>query len=349
MTTAPPNVGFERPRTTDPLAIDSLDDGALDELPFGVICIDRHGIILRYNLAEAQFARLDRTAVIGRGFFTEIAPCTATEQFEGTVRQVIDGPPNQGVVTFSYVFDFKFGAQEVEIDVAASSDHQRFYILVNRRSFLPIRSGPEARAPAPRLEELIIDDAGVLRDEREQRIVRAPQLLFDALLHTCDRVAPSTWEIFCHEWGVMWGRRTIVDLETEWLQRTSQGLRDQPMTVVAEEIVSVIQGQGWGSPTFDFSHSTHGALQIRVDNSILAAAGRGAGRRCSLLSGMLSAMFTHLASRRLVVEETRCMREGHPDCEFVVVGEGRAERLRKLAATGADFVTLLRDLDREQP
>ncbi|MCB9626802.1 MAG: PAS domain-containing protein [Sandaracinaceae bacterium] len=339
---------FSAQRGTDPLAIDALDDGALDELPYGVICIDAHGIILRYNIAEARFARLDRTAVIGRDFFTEVAPCTATPEFEGRVREVISQPPGRGVVAFNYVFDFKFGAQEVTIDVVASRDHQRFYLLVNRRTFLPMRSGPDARAHAPRLEELVSDEAGVLRDAREQRVVHAQQVLFDALLRTCDRVAPSTWEIFCREWGVMWGRRTVVDLETEWLERTGQSFRDQPMTVVAEEMVRVIQGQGWGAPTFDFTRATHGALRIRLDNSILAAAGRGTGRRCALLSGMLSAMFTHLASRRLVVEETHCTREGHPHCQFVVVGESRADRLRKLAATGADIDTVLRDLDVEE-
>lgn len=48
--------------------LDNLSDAALDELPYGVICLRRDGTILRYNLAEARLARLDRAVVLGRRF-----------------------------------------------------------------------------------------------------------------------------------------------------------------------------------------------------------------------------------------------------------------------------------------
>jgi photoactive yellow protein len=59
------------------IALESYDDTALDELPFGVICLDEHGTIVQYNLAEARLARLDRSRVLGKDFFRQIAPCTA--------------------------------------------------------------------------------------------------------------------------------------------------------------------------------------------------------------------------------------------------------------------------------
>ena len=102
--------------TADPLEIDRLDDGELDELPFGVICIDRDGTILRYNLAEARLARLDRTTVIGRGFFDEVAPCTDTPAFRGRFDRFAAGD-GAAVQSFRYLFDFKFGAQQVRIEM----------------------------------------------------------------------------------------------------------------------------------------------------------------------------------------------------------------------------------------
>ena len=75
----------------DPSRIDALPDADLDALPFGVICVDRTGRILRYNLAESRLARLDRRQVLGRNFFRTVAPCTQTPAFEGRFRLFVDG------------------------------------------------------------------------------------------------------------------------------------------------------------------------------------------------------------------------------------------------------------------
>lgn len=72
--------------SVDIFALDGYDDAQLDDLRFGVICLDAQGTILRYNLAEARLARLDRSKVVGRDFFRRIAPCTATPEFEGRCR-----------------------------------------------------------------------------------------------------------------------------------------------------------------------------------------------------------------------------------------------------------------------
>lgn len=92
--------------------VTTLSDAELDALPFGVICLDREGRVLRYNLAEARMARLDRAQVVGKHFFRRIAPCTATPEFEGRVQAFFAG--SQPLERFSYLFDFKFGAQQVE-------------------------------------------------------------------------------------------------------------------------------------------------------------------------------------------------------------------------------------------
>jgi photoactive yellow protein len=68
--TAPPEPRAESATTpTDPMQLDGRSDQELDTLPFGVIALDDEGTILRYNLYEAQFARLDRNQVLGRDFF----------------------------------------------------------------------------------------------------------------------------------------------------------------------------------------------------------------------------------------------------------------------------------------
>lgn len=59
----------------------SLSASELDDIPFGVIQVDRHGTILIYNQTQAALARLDPKTVVGKNFFTDIAPCTAETGF----------------------------------------------------------------------------------------------------------------------------------------------------------------------------------------------------------------------------------------------------------------------------
>ena len=83
-------------------------------MPFGVICLDAAGTIVRYNLAEARLARLDRAEVLGRHFFLEVAPCTNVPAFEGRVRAFQGSHEGRLAEAFSFLFDFQFGAQEVD-------------------------------------------------------------------------------------------------------------------------------------------------------------------------------------------------------------------------------------------
>ncbi|MEY3213309.1 MAG: hypothetical protein RIT28_3790, partial [Pseudomonadota bacterium] len=86
----------------------------LDGLPYGAILLDEGGRILSYNDTESRMARLPIEAVLGRNFFTEVAPCTRVKEFEGRFRALASG---QGlpVVSFDFVFPFPFGAQRVAV------------------------------------------------------------------------------------------------------------------------------------------------------------------------------------------------------------------------------------------
>lgn len=336
---------FQAARTLDALEVDRLEDEELDALPFGVICLDRYATILRYNTYEAQMARLDRADVVGRSFFEEIAPCTATPEFQGRFRDYVEGRIREPVVRFDYLFDFKFGAQHVTIELT-HVDQERFYLLVNRVKFDEPRRGAPVVAPVQR--ELVEPehDAGALRDQREQRVVRAPLPLFEALLRTCDRVAPKTWEVFCHEWGVQWGRRMVVDLEVDCLEATGQSLRERPMQEVCDRLSGHVEAQGWGTLRVDLSTAASGGVLLELERSALVAASRRHDqRRCFLLAGMLSAAFSHLAARRLHVEEVRCAAAGHPQCEFLVVGATRRTTVSGWVRQGADAHTILGKLE----
>jgi len=171
------------PSVVDAGTVEALSDAELDQLPFGVICLDGEGWIHRYNVAEAVFARLDRATVLGKHFFRQIAPCTATPEFEGRFQAFIRRPPTDCLVeTFRYIFDFSFGAQEVVIELVRGNIPNRYYFCVNRQQFLAARGSLPPGFAAPTQRELEaaeqVASVGILRDERQQRVTHVASSFF---------------------------------------------------------------------------------------------------------------------------------------------------------------------------
>lgn len=322
------------PTATD--AVDSLDDTALDELPFGVVGLDASAVVVRYNLAEARLARLDRQAVLGLPFFARVAPCTATDAFEGRVRRFLAGDTSGQ--RFKYVFDFRFGAQEVDVELVRGSGRCAVYLLINRARFLPKRADAEARAPGITLGELRPDEQaqGVRRVESSgvastQREAAVTMSFFSALKASWDRIAPEGGPLFSLAWGEAWGRREMIELDTVVAERDGIGLRELPTRAALNEVSAVLAARGLGRATFDFANGGAGIVLVNVERSLLAeAAGHSAAPRCALLAGYLQAVFSHLSAKRLTVREVCCSAQGHATCSFAVVGEAKRARLLDL-------------------
>ena len=325
------------PPSFDPFAIDECSDAALDELPFGVIGLDEEGTILRYNLAEARLARLDRNQVLGKSFFTRVAPCTATPEFEGRFRDFVRGGGARDVVRFEYLFDFKFGAQEVGIEIVRAPSASRFYLLVNRRKFIEARRDLPEGFAAPLQRELAPNEAaeGVRRDDVDRRVLEVPWSFLSALRVTCDEVAPEGWPLLCTAWGTQWGRAVAVDLETEALEAFALSIREVPLRTAMEMLSRGLARQGFGALRVDFSQASKAAFVVHLDRSALAeSAGRSKTTRCQIVSGMLGAVFTHLATRRIVARELTCKARGDATCTFVVVPDSRRRALENALASG---------------
>jgi photoactive yellow protein len=344
------------PPPSGSVGIDDRSDAELDSLGFGVIALDAEGTILRYNLYESRFARLDRNQVLGRNFFQEVARCTQTPEFEGRFRTIVDAPAG-AAVRFDYLFDFKFGAQRVDVEIVSvlPGAAGRFYLLINRRQV----EGPRPDFPAEKLaveqRALAPDEKerGVLRDDIERRFVDVPAAFFGALRATCDRLAPETWGVFANEWGVQWGRRAAVDLEASAIELGAESLRDLPMREVAKILAGYFGDRGWGLPAFEFNAIADGLVVVRLDRSALAEAARSTrgavDRSCHLVAGCLAGVLSAVAGRRLAGREVACRSGGAPSCELVVFGHERRTTVDAVLATGARGVDPVRSALRKSP
>jgi photoactive yellow protein len=94
-----------------------IDFATLDLLPYGIIVIDETGKILYYNSREEEIANRRKEDVIGKNFFTEIAPCTQVQEFYGRFQETMH---RVGLTaSFSFHFPFPERAREVEITLTS--------------------------------------------------------------------------------------------------------------------------------------------------------------------------------------------------------------------------------------
>jgi photoactive yellow protein len=94
-----------------------MDQTRLDALPYGFVVLDERDAVVEFNAFEAELARMRREDVLGRNFFTEVAPCTNVEQLGGWVRRArANGVDATTQVMF--VFGFRFGRRLVDITLS---------------------------------------------------------------------------------------------------------------------------------------------------------------------------------------------------------------------------------------
>ena len=124
--------------------IRGLSQEQLDALPIGVIELDGHGIVRRYNATEARAAGLDPRQVVGRHFFVEVAPCTSVREFRGRCEEMMQSPtPVRDELDF--VFRFRSGDRLAHLVFSWDPSADRLTILVD---LMGDRADHAARAAA---------------------------------------------------------------------------------------------------------------------------------------------------------------------------------------------------------
>ncbi len=107
-----------------------MTDQQLNKLAFGAVEVDGTGKILKYNATEGAITGRDPGAVIGKNFFTEVAPCTNRAQFKG----VFDAGVKQGKFSnlFEYTFDHQMKPTKVQVHMKNSVLGTTYWIFVKR-------------------------------------------------------------------------------------------------------------------------------------------------------------------------------------------------------------------------
>lgn len=108
--------------------LESATPGALDELDFGVIVMDRTGSVVGYNRFESELSGLSPDRVIGRNFFEAVGPCT--NNFMVAQRFADAAALDE---TIDYVFTYRMQPTPVRLRMLAGAGSDRQFLVVATR------------------------------------------------------------------------------------------------------------------------------------------------------------------------------------------------------------------------
>ncbi len=131
--------------STKDLNVFELSREVLDELPFGVITLDRCGTVLRFNREQAALARREAVQTVGLSFFNDVAPCTNVQTFRGRF-DAFAAQHDSGVEHFEFSFAFRWGRHDVSITLLRKAGHEDINILVRGES---MARATQAQSPEP--------------------------------------------------------------------------------------------------------------------------------------------------------------------------------------------------------
>lgn len=117
---------FDQPDIFD--LLEQASPAVLDAAGFGIVRMGPDGVVQAYNRAESTLSGLSPEKVIGRHFFTDVAPCT--NNFMVAQRFLDQASLDQ---TIDYVFTFRIKPTAVRLRLLRSPAAASMYLLVEKR------------------------------------------------------------------------------------------------------------------------------------------------------------------------------------------------------------------------
>lgn len=109
---------FDTPKLAE--AIEALSPAELDQLPFGVIGLDPHGVVRVYSGTEARLSGRGTRPTLGKEFFVDVAPCMDNGYFKGRIEKARAAGTLD--IRFSFVGDFSDRNRELTVRVQSAKD-----------------------------------------------------------------------------------------------------------------------------------------------------------------------------------------------------------------------------------
>lgn len=106
--------------------LESMSHEAFDAFDFGLVKMDRGGQILAYNKYEAELSSNRQNEVLGKNFFTQVAPCTnnfmVAEKYKSDQTELDE--------FLDYVFTYRIKPTPVRLRLLTHKNSQHQYLAV---------------------------------------------------------------------------------------------------------------------------------------------------------------------------------------------------------------------------
>ena len=109
--------------------VEGLSQDAFDALPFGAIRVDADDQVLRYNQTERRLSGSGARDRLGRGFFTQVAPCMDNDAFRGRAAQARRAGTLD--IEFTHIGDFSDRDRELTVRLQSAPENG-MWIFIRR-------------------------------------------------------------------------------------------------------------------------------------------------------------------------------------------------------------------------
>jgi photoactive yellow protein len=106
------------------------DEEALYEAPFGVVRLDDDGTVEFYNRYESELSGVDPSDAVGKNFFTQLAPCSNNQLFQGQFEKGVRR--DRLDERFTYTFTYKMRPTLVDVRLYRDASG-RNWVLIQKR------------------------------------------------------------------------------------------------------------------------------------------------------------------------------------------------------------------------
>ena len=116
MTADAPVPDFDEPQLAQ--AVERLSPEKVHTLPYGAIRLDAEGTVTFYSDSERRLSGY-RKEVLGRTFFTEIAPCMNNPGFKGRIDRALAAGKLD--IAFGYTGDMPSGPMDLDVRIQSAA------------------------------------------------------------------------------------------------------------------------------------------------------------------------------------------------------------------------------------
>ncbi len=167
----------------------------------------------------------------------------------------------------------------------------------------------------------------VLAMEDGTRVVGAGAELIRALHFVFEAERPGYWAAVMKRAGIATGKAFAAHLDAQFASAGNLRLASMPLAACLEFLVRHVTEHGWGRLSIDATGAAeHGVVVAHLMQSFAAETLTGTENSADpLLAGMLQGYFEHVTGQTLGCEEIACMRQGAPQCTFVLATTDRLQ------------------------